>query len=62
MVPCVLRPDVGVLGKKSRITSKMWDAKDGLYGERGTFLEPNGGLDALMLCTEDVCFGIMLCR
>jgi hypothetical protein len=27
MIPCVLRPDVGALGKKSEITSKMWDAK-----------------------------------
>lgn len=27
MVPRVLRPDIGVLGKKSEITSKMWDAE-----------------------------------
>ena len=27
MVPCILRPDVGVFGKKSKIRSKMWDAK-----------------------------------
>ena len=27
----------------------------------GTVLEPNGGLDALMSCTEDVRFEIMLC-
>ena len=27
MVPCILRPDVGVLGKKSEIKSKMWDRK-----------------------------------
>jgi hypothetical protein len=27
MVPCVLRPDVGVLGEKSGITGKMRDAK-----------------------------------
>jgi len=27
MVPSVLGPDVGALGKKSGITSKMWDAE-----------------------------------
>ena len=60
MVPSVLRPDVGVLGKKSEITSKMSGSTDNLHGEGGTFLEPKGGLDALISCTEDVSFGIML--
>jgi hypothetical protein len=60
MVPSVLRPDVGVLGKKSEITSKMSGSTDDLHGEGGTFLEPKGGLDALISCTEDVSFGIML--
>jgi hypothetical protein len=61
MVPCVLRPDVGGLGKKSGVTSKIRKCKDDLHGERGTFLEPKGGLDASMGWTDDVRFGIILC-
>ena len=60
MVPSVLRPDVGVLGKKSEMAGKMSGSTDDLHGEGGTFLEPKGGLDALISCTEDVSFGIML--
>ncbi len=59
MIPCVLRPDIGVLGEESRITSKLWNT--GMRPQRGrTFLEPKGGLDELISCTDDVHLGIML--
>jgi hypothetical protein len=59
MVPCVLRPDIGVLGEESRITSKLWNTEMRPQRSR-TFLEPKGGLDALISWTDDVHFGIML--